>query len=206
MLEQARSGTALTFRETMTGPFAMGAADPEDGARLGRDTGSTMTLRATVTVADTAALHTEPRPPARLDGTLALPGAGEPVAFEDGLFHLFPASGPSPHTLMVYELGFTHDGMRYHLTGHKAAGERPFVGRLWPDTTTLRVRLHRGEDAAGEVAGAGVLRLGAADLARLVASLRTPGADSLGDAVRARGGYAWLFARNLTGTYLPWPS
>lgn len=196
MLRQTSLPTGLEFQETMSGPFTMGGGSTE-GSTEGR-----LRLHATVTVADIAGFLGEPRPPATMRGELELPGTRERIPFTDGIFRLFPPSGPAPHTLMVYELGFDHDGERHHLMGFKNAGARPSVTRLWRDTTTLHTRIYRGSHSRGEVVGSGVLRLSALGLVRLALSMRTPRAASPGDAVRALGGYAWLFARTLARTYL----
>lgn len=200
---------ALTFREKMTGPFSMGTGSPSEGARQGRLTGWQFVLHATVTVDDTEAFTTPPRRPARLTGEVELPGVRHRIPFTDGIFHLFPPTydalrdgDGSP--LMVYELTFHHQGTSYHLTGRKSAPARPAVLAplgLWGDTTTLAVRLYRGAAADGEPVGAGVLRLGAGDLARLLTSVRTPWADGVIDSGQALGSYAWLFAQGIARTY-----
>jgi hypothetical protein len=203
--------TALTFREVMSGPFAMGATTPEDGAHQGRLTAWQLVLHATVTVDDTEAFTTPPRRPARLAGEIELPGVRHRIPFTDGVFRLFPdmhdtvRSNGERVPLMEYELTFHHHGTPYHLTGRKSASSRPAPLAplwLWEDTTTLEVRLYRGDGPHGEVVGAGVLRLSAAQLARLVASVRTPWSGGLLDTGQALGSYALLFAQGLARTYL----
>jgi hypothetical protein len=196
VLQQAKTGD-VTFRETMSGPFARGITDPAEGAKAGRLVGWRLTLHATVTVSGDG--------PAALVGEVRLPGLRRPIPFEGGTFLLFPGDGE----LMRYELGFTHDGTRYHLTGIKTAGRRPFLARLWPDTTTLYTRLSRdgdgdgdGDGDDGDVVGAGVLRLGIGDLVRLMVSMRAPGANRLHEVVRAIGGFLLRFTRGLAEMYL----
>lgn len=197
-LHQTKTGD-VTFQETMSGPFAIGVTDPAEATTIAaRHTGWRLTLHARVTVSGDG-----PTPLAgALTGEVRLSDARAPIPFEGGTFLLFPTGGdgdgePVRHELMRYELSF--DGGRYRLTGFKTAGPRPFVARLWPDTTTLHTRLSRD----GDVIGAGVLHLGVADLARLVASIRAPGAHTTADAARTIGGFALRFARGLTHTYLP---
>jgi hypothetical protein len=198
MLQRIRTRADMTFRETMAGPFAMGVTEPDEGARAGRNNDWRMALEVTVTIDDMTAFTAEPRPPARLDGELDVPGVRGRVPFQDGVFRLFPPSDGDGRTLMIYELGFEHEGTRYHLAGSKTAGVRPRLIRLWPDTTTLDVRLYRGTD----VVGAGVLRLTLMQLVRLVVSVRTPHSGSPVETVRTVGGFAWLFVKNLAGAYL----
>lgn len=188
MLPQTKTGD-VTFRETMSGPFALGVTDPGEAMKVARRTGWRLTLHASVTVSGDG--------PAALSGEVRLSGVRQPIPVEDGTFVLFPSDGESDGELMRYELSF--DGGRYRLTGFKTAGHRPFVARVWQDTTTLYTRLSRDRD----VVGAGVLHLGVGDLARLVASMRAPGARTPGDAALAIAGFALRFTRGLAHTYLP---
>ncbi|KAA0931424.1 hypothetical protein [Streptomyces apricus] len=202
--------TSLTFREKMSGPFAMGVTNPGDGARQGRLTDWRFVLHAVVVVDDVRAFTTGQRTPGRLTGEVELPGVQGRIPFTDGVFRLFPdprAEAAGGSLLMEYELTFHHRGTPYHLTGRKSAPPRPALVApvwVWRDTTTLAVRLHRGDGTDGEVAGAGVLRLGAGDLARLLASVRTPWADGVLDSGQALGAYARLFTQGLARTYLPY--
>lgn len=194
----------MTFQETMSGPFAMGVSDPDEGARVGERTDWRLTINVTVTIDDMAAFVTEPRPPAKLAGDVELPGVREPIPFQNGTFQLFPPWKASRQTLMFYEIPFQYEGTSYHLTGSKTADEQPSLTRLWSDTTTLKVCLHRNAHYSnGDIAGAGVLRLTPVRLARCLASIRTSRTESPVEAARTVGGYAWLMARTLAGAYLP---
>ena len=198
-LHQTKTGD-VTFQETMSGPFAIGVTDPAEATKIAAGhTGWRLTLHARVTVSGDG--------PGALSGEVRLSDARAPIPFEGGTFLLFPTGGdsdsdsdgdgePVRHELMRYELSF--DGGRYRLIGFKTAGQRPFVARLWPDTTTLYTRLSRD----GDVIGAGVLHLGVANLARLVASIRAPGAHTPADAARAIGGFALRFTRGVAEAYL----
>lgn len=193
----------LTFRERMSGPFAMGVSDPYEGASRGRRTQWSMTLHATVTIPDVAEFVAQPSPAAALSGELELPGVREPVPFDDGTFRLFPREDTA---LMRYELAVKNvageDGPLL-VSGTKCWLDRPLAYRVWSDTTTLEVRLHRGTDTTGEIVGAGVLRIRLGDFAQVLASLRAPRARTPVQAAHAVGSYAWLFARNLRREYLP---
>ncbi|MGH3433776.1 MAG: hypothetical protein ACRDQB_13165 [Thermocrispum sp.] len=193
----------MTFAERMSGPFVMGVTDPYEGARQGRRTRWSMTLHARVTIPDIAAFVAERNPVAALSGELELPGVRDRVAFDGGAFRLFPADDDA---LMRYEVAF--DGVGEEdgpllLAGRKCWQNRPMAHRMWFDTTTLEVRLHRGADATADVAGAGVLRIGASDFARVLTSVRVPQARTAAQAGQAVGAYAWLLARKLGQAYLP---
>lgn len=194
----------MTFQETMSGPFAMGVREPDEGARVGQRTDWRLTINVTVTIDDMTAFVTEPRPPAKLTGDIQLPGVRDPIPFQDGNFRLFPPWHGPPRTLMSYEIPFHHDGTSYHLTGSKCADERPNLTQLWSDTTTLKVQLHRNAHYSdGDIAGAGVLRLTPTSLAKCLASIRTARTESPVEAARTVGGYAWLMTRRLADAYLP---
>lgn len=190
----------LTFSERMSGPFAMGVADPYEGARRGRRTEWSMTLHARVSIPDVGAFVGDPSPAAVLSGELERPGVRERVPFEGGTFRLFPRDDEA---LMRYELGFSGVGGPFWLSGTKCWRERPLAHKVWSDTTTLEVRLHRGTDTDGEIAGAGLLRIGVSDFARVLTSVRAPRARTPLDVAEAVGSYAWLFARKLSKAYLP---
>ncbi|AQZ65301.1 hypothetical protein BKM31_31080 [[Actinomadura] parvosata subsp. kistnae] len=202
--EPAAGAPGLTFREKMSGYFAMGVADPGEGARVGRRTRWRLTLRATVTIDDMRAFVADPLHPGTLRGEIELPGVAQRIPFHDGIFQLFAPSGEPDLTLLVYEAPFSYDGQAYYLAGRKNV--RDDLGLdLWPDTTTLEVRLHRGPDARGEVVGAGVLRLGVAELAALLVSMRARNVASPVEAARVFGAFGLLFARSLRASYLQRP-
>jgi hypothetical protein len=104
---------------------------------------------------------------------------------------------------MVYELGFQHGGRPYYLAGRKEVRNDRRGTDLWNDTTTLLTRLHEGSDATGPVVGAGVLRLGVADLARLTSTLHVVNAKGPGDHARALGAFGRFFMGSLWETYGP---
>jgi hypothetical protein len=195
-------GTGLSFRETMSGYFAFGHVDPQVGENVGRGTDWTMTMHAKVTIADVNAFVADPNHAGTLSGELIVPGIERRLPFSGGVFKLFVPSGLDRAKLMVYEAPFTHDGQQYYLAGRKTVRD-DFGLDLWPDTTTLEVRLHEGPSTSAPVVGSGVLRLGVPELARLLASMRTQHAGSPVRSGRALGTFAWMFARNLRDTYLP---
>ncbi|WP_211223921.1 hypothetical protein [Pseudonocardia asaccharolytica] len=184
----------------MAGPFAMGVTDPHEGARVGRRTAWRLTLHATVTIDDVAAFVAAPQHPGRLAGEIELPGIARRLPFRDGLFQLFAPSGEPDLTLFRYEAPFVLHSRPHYLAGRKNVRDDPGLD-LWPDTTSLEVRLHNGPDASGEIVGAGILRLGVTDLARLLRSMRVLHPPSPVQGAAALAGFAGLFARNLFDSY-----
>ncbi|QFG20480.1 hypothetical protein [Actinomadura sp. WMMB 499] len=105
---------------------------------------------------------------------------------------------------MKYRLYFTDGEDRPRtLAGHKNVLHGPPT-RIWPDTSTLYVRLldgHVAEDAeaGATVVGAGVLHIELGDFARQLATFRTSGPDGAGKLLD----FARFFAGELWEVYGP---
>ncbi|WP_174874904.1 patatin-like phospholipase family protein [Vogesella oryzae] len=190
-------GIGVSFRETMAGPFCLGQADPQVGARGAMR----MAMHATIHIEDIATFVADPRHMAGLTGHIDFEPWGRAIPAQSGVFGLFSPSGDPTLTYMVYELGFRHQGQDYYLAGKKHV-RLGGPWRLWGETTTLYTLLHKGCDASGEVVGAGVLSLGAADLLRLLRTVHSSNAP----AARAGAAAVWRFFRffmsELVRTYL----
>lgn len=203
------AAVGLTFQETMSGPFAFGRSDPADGARLGRQTGWRLSLHGTVTIDDVASFVANPLHRGKLSGEVELPGLVNRIPFRDGVFNLFAPGDQPDLMLLVYEapLRLAGDsagnsaGQDHYLAGHKNV--RDDLGLdLWPDTTTLEVRLHQGRDATGPIVGSGVLHLTVVELLRLLASARTLHTGSPLRSAIAVARFGRLFLQNLAMSYL----
>lgn len=190
----------ISFRETMAGPFAWGATDPRAGAAQGEAQQTSLTMTATILIRDIAAFIRDPAHPGELVGHIHWPPFGADIPAKTGVFNLFSPAGDPTMKLMVYELGFEHEGQDYYLAGKKEVRDDPGFD-LWADTTTLLTRLHRGKDASGPVVGAGVLRLGVAELTRLVRSMTAPGTDSIAERTRAIAAFGRFFLGELWERY-----
>jgi cholesterol oxidase len=162
---------ALTFSETMQGPFAMGATDPEEGRKKGLAAGTSLALHGNIRIDAFDRFVNEANHAGSLTGSVDFngPAFGKGMPASKGVFNLFNPGGKGKEGLkhFIYEAAFEQGGKPYYLAGHKDVRQG---GDLWGDTTTLYTRLHEGSDAKGKVIGAGVLTLGVDDL---VALLRT---------------------------------
>lgn len=192
---------ALTFRETMQGPFALGVTDPEEGRKKGQADGTSLALHGNIRIDAFDRFVNEPSHAGTLSGTVDFDGAGfaKGMAGSSGVFNLFSPGKDKGLKHFVYELAFEHEGKPYYLAGRKDV--RQGSGRLWPDTTTLYARLHEGKDAKGKVIGAGVLTLGVAELTDLLGTVEvhnaaTP-AERLGVIIR----FGRLFLGELWDSY-----
>ncbi|MFB4295471.1 GMC oxidoreductase [Actinomadura sp. NTSP31] len=189
--------TSLSFTEEMKGFVTYGETDPRTGElAAGR---IPLSFRLTITADDVDRFLGEPDHTASAEGWVDARGHGGRRAVERGWFNLFVPDGGEDRRLMKYRLYFTDGaGRPLTLAGHKNVLHGPPT-RIWPDTSTLYVRLLEGhvpEEAEGgaPVAGAGVLHIRLTDFARQLATFRTTGPDGAEALVRFGrffGGELW---------------
>lgn len=189
----------LCFRETMSGPLALGETEPLAGAGKGRHT--PFTFHATILVDDMDAFVREPQHAARLEARVTYAPLGEDLPVKQGRFNLFKAGDAPDIRLMMYGMTFEARGREYHLEGTKTIRDDKGPD-LWRDTTRLYCLLHEGPDARGEVIGAGVLKLGVRDVINIVRSMRSERPDAPGKA-EAIARFGQFFLGTLWDTYAP---
>jgi hypothetical protein len=193
---------ALTFSETMQGPFALGVTDPEEGRRRGLAEGTSLALHGNIRIDAFDRFVNQADHAGSLTGTVDFNVSqfGKGMAASRGVFNLFNPGGKGKEGLkhFIYEGAFEHNGKPYYLAGHKDVREG---GDLWKDTTTLYTRLHEGSDARGKVVGAGVLTLGADDLMALLRTVEVHNASSEGERLAVLIRFFRLFLGNLWDSY-----
>ena len=162
---------SLAFQETMFGGFALGETDPAAGRAKGASAGTDLKLHASISIEDLDRFIAESSHAGGLGGSVDFSPLGTGLLGTSGVFNLFEPGDQPGLKLMVYELGFAARGTPYYLAGRKLVRRHP-LRDLWHDTTTLYATLHAGADASGDVLGAGILRLDAEALLRMVASFR----------------------------------
>jgi predicted acylesterase/phospholipase RssA len=212
---------ALSFRETMRGPFALGVADPLEGRRRGEAAGTSLALHGNIRIDAFDRFVNEANHTGSLTGTVDFNGAGFGAGMpgSKGVFNLFKPAGGSggarkPSGFLgrfkraladeqglkyfIYELAFEHQGKPYYLAGRKDVREG---GELWGDTTTLYTRLHEGSDSGGRVIGAGVLSLGIDDLVALLGTVEVHNASSEAEDLAVRIRFGRLFLGELWDSY-----
>lgn len=191
----------ITFRETMSGAFALGETDPRAGADAGKRAGTRLAMHATVAIDSVQEFVDHAEHPGRLVGRIDFAPWGEGIPAASGVFNLFAPTADRDLKLMVYELQFRHEGRPYYLAGRKEVRSDASGLDLWADTTTLLTTLHEGEDASGLIVGAGVLTLGPDDLARLVTTMRVTGEASAVDRARTLASFGSFFLGELWDSY-----
>lgn len=194
------TGVGISFRETMSGAFAMGRTDPIAGQQAGEAAGSSLALHATVLIPDLDRLLNDPDHPGTLAGSIESSLFGGSVAGTTGVFNLFNQSGQPGLKYMVYELGFQSGGTAYYLAGRKEVRDSSPLD-AWKQTTTLYTRLHQGSDATGTIVGAGVLSLGVADLIRMLGTVSTPGAADATQSAQAIARFGEFFLGQMWDSY-----
>jgi cholesterol oxidase len=195
------STIGISFREVMSGGFALGATDPADGEKRGRMGGTEMTLHAAIDIQDLDLFLKEPGHPGGLTGTLDFTPFGNGLQATSGIFNLFSPTDDPKLKLMVYEMGFQHDGKSYYLAGQKDVRQDPIFD-LWKATTTLYSQLHEGTDKTGPVVGAGILSLGVRQLIDLISTMKAPGATTFTETSEAMAKFGRFFLGELWDTYV----
>lgn len=198
---QIPTSPGISFRETMSGPFALSTTDPEVGASAGKDNTTELAIHVRIEIADIDRFTADPEHAGRLTGHIDFTPFGQHLPAKEGVFNLFSPADQADTKLMVYELPFQHEGQSYYLAGKKEVHDDPGFD-LWKDTTTLFTRLHRGGDKTGPVIGAGLLSLGVADLVKLVASMQATNASSVIEKTQTLAKFGRLFMGELWDTYV----
>ncbi|HEV7669200.1 MAG TPA: hypothetical protein VGS22_11780 [Thermoanaerobaculia bacterium] len=191
----------ISFQEVMSGGFALGETDPAAGKKKGRNEGSELTLHASILIDDINRFVAEPQHPGKLSGTIDFTPFGAGLASTSGVFNLFYPTDDPKLKLMVYEMGFSHEGKSYYFAGQKNVRDDPGFD-LWSDTTTLYSTLHEGTDKSGPTVGAGVLTLGVKQLINLLGTVAAPGADTFAEKAGAIAKFGHFFLGELWDTYV----
>jgi len=191
----------IQFKETMAGGFSLDADDPKQGSSLGKHNGFALAMHAQVDIDDIDKFIAQSDHPGRLSGTIDFIPMGMGMIAHSGVFNLFyPAAEPAMK-LMVYELGFQHEGEEYYLAGKKEVRDDPGFD-LWSDTTTLYTQLHKGTNKLAPVVGAGILTLGVGDLLKLVSTITIVNTTSNIDKVATISKFGSFFMGELWDSYV----
>jgi cholesterol oxidase len=188
----------LTFDETMTGGFALGATEPEDGQKRGAAAGTMMKMNASIAIHDLDRFLNVPEHAGALTGTVDFSPIGNGMAATTGVFNLLKPGNTPDLKLFIYELGFEHAGKDYYLAGRKLVHEG---GNALRETTTLYTRLYEGRAANSPVVGAGVLTLEVEDIIRLLGTIRVHNARSVRDEVAGLERFGKFFLGELWVSY-----
>src|SRR5262249_3169499 len=133
---------------------------------------------------------------ATVTGTVVAPALSDRPMRVDGTFRLFVPDETHTETWrMEYSLCLrSQDDQTFQLHGHKTLHNNNPGIDAWSDTTTLFF------DISGDAEGKGIMRVGATDLLRTLASMRGL-SDSGTRRVRAVQRYLQVWARKLVHIY-----
>jgi hypothetical protein len=158
-------------------------------------------MHARVTIKDLDAFIADPDHLGGLSGSVDFTPFGSGLAAPDGVFNLFSPTSDPALKLMIYELGFEHEGKSFYLAGHKKVRDAAPT-ELWKATTTLYTQLHEGTNKEGPVVGAGVLSLGVRQLMALVSTMRVTNAANHKQEVETMMKFGRFFMGDLWDTYV----
>ena len=170
-----------------------------DAYRRGRVDASSFDYHLTIVSDDLPALLADPAHKASVSGTVDAPDLSPRPLTVRGSFQLFEADPDAVDTnRMWYRLELTAvDGKVYDFVGYKVIHGQG-VRDMWSDTTTLFFTLtQRGVDAVAR----GILRISAADFARLLGTISITGPLSPGERARYLQRFVRVFLRVLWHTY-----
>ncbi|MET9023263.1 GMC family oxidoreductase [Actinopolymorpha sp. NPDC004070] len=196
--------TSLSFTEEMKGFVALGVTDPGQGAQIGRARGDRLMFRLTITADDVQRFVTDAAHEGRAEGWVDCDLLGGRLPVSRGVFNLFTSDGDRTHREMRYRLCFTDGGGNpVTLVGRKEVHDDAGPD-LWPDTTTLYVRLLSGhvdaaDDGRADVLGAAVITIAPLDFLHQLTTFRTRGPDG----PRALASFGRLFLGELWSVYGP---
>ena len=174
-------GIGFQFEESMSGYLAEGASDPREGARRGRDQGTTARFDVVIRIDDLGRFLRTREHLAQLTGTITLPfpRPGGTFSIRDGQFNLFTIDDATGQRRMSYAFNFTAaDGQAYRLEGHKEIQHDPGKFDAVEDMTRLFTVVRRGDAPQAPVYAAGELYFKLADAPALVASMKVERAAS----------------------------
>jgi cholesterol oxidase len=198
----------LRFTEEMKGWFSYGEREYQPGRDRGRADGSSLMFHLTIAVGDVHRFIADAEHTAQASGWIESDALGGRLPVEQGIFNLFVTHGPRGRR-MLYRL-FFEDAVGHPLTlsGFKEISGGTAVD-VWPETSTLYVRVlqgyvESGEEQAATVVGSGILRIPPLAFIRQVTTFRVQGPDLPGRA-RALLDFVRLFAGQLVALFL-WPS
>ncbi|MFZ0745563.1 MAG: patatin-like phospholipase family protein [Terracidiphilus sp.] len=199
--KMANETLGFTFREKMSGGFALGETDPQTGANVGRDAGNTFTMHGTIDIEDLNSFINDPGHAGSITGSIDFAPLGLNLPSTTGVFNLFSPTNDPTMKYMVYELGFNANGASYYMAGKKEVQQAPMTD-MWKATTTLYTQLYQGTDKTGPVVGAGILTLGMTDLLAMIPTMHATNANSPEQAAAATEQFGKFFLGEMWETYV----
>lgn len=198
MTSQNKPG--VSFRETMTGGFALGETDPTAGEQKGDRENSKLSLHCEIDIEDIYGFMEDPNHETPIRARVDFTPFGMNIPGYSAKFNLF-RPGDTPNVkYFVYEVAFAHEGQPYYLAGKKVVRDDAGFD-MWADITTLFTRLHRGSDVNGEVIGAGIIHIHREQLMNLVPTFRATNTSSAIESAKVLADFSKFFLGELWESY-----
>lgn len=197
-MQAAKPG--VSFRETMTGGFALGETDPRTGEQKGDAAGTRLAIHCVIDIADAYGFIADPQHFVPITGHVDFPPLGMNIPATRGVFNLFSPSANPRMKYMVYELGFETGGRTYYLAGKKEVRDDPGFD-MWPDITTCFMRLHEGADQSGPIVGAGVIYIKREQLINLIPTIHATNTTSKTESLKVLADFGRFFMGAIWDTY-----
>jgi cholesterol oxidase len=190
----------------MKGSFVFGAEDSGPGHLPASGPMQPFMFHLTISTDDLALFVQDDTYEATAVGWVNSDALGGRLRVERGIFNLFVSEGPRTKR-MLYRLFFRDaEGHPLTMAGYKEISGGSF-SQVWPETTTLYIRLLRGHvmadgDSSADPVGAGVLHVLPLDFAKQLTTFRAARGPLI-DRVRALVDFGDLFAGQLLEAFWP---
>lgn len=176
----------LHFDEQLNGWLGVGRTDPVDGRMVGQMFGTTMRLKAHVTIDNLRLFMEQPDHSAELGGVIDFAPLGEAMAIEQGRYNVLVIDARTGARQMIYEAVFqAPGGERYFLRGIKHIVDDPGFDTV-KDMSNLFVVVYHGTDDRGSVYGAGQLFAELSDAPKFLSSIEVIGPARFGQSLGAK--------------------
>lgn len=179
----------IQFSETMRGHVG----------RQGEAADSPFACTLTIIGDDLERMLADPAAQARVLGTVRAPMLSpDPLTVTEGVFNLFV---DDPERIgarrMCYRMILTaEDGAHYYCSGFKSIHDDQGLD-VWPDTTTLYLTVHQGDNETGPVLARGILTIAAPDFLKQLTTIEVIGATGVAQRLAATTRFGKFFAGSL---------
>src|SRR6185503_19540132 len=190
----------VSFKETMTGGFALGETDPHAGEQKGNADGTNLSLHCDIDIHDVYRFMEDPQHFTPITATIDFPPMGMNIPTTNAIFNLL-RPGDEPKTkYFVYEAAFEIGGEPYYLAGKKFVHDDPGFD-MWADITTLFTRLHKSKDDSGPVVGAGVIYIKREQLMGLIPTFRATNTSGAAESLKVLSDFGRFFMGEIWDSY-----
>jgi hypothetical protein len=200
LMMTAETKPGVSFRETMTGGFALGETDPRAGEKKGDAMGTKLSLHCEIDIHDVYGFMAEPQHETPINARIDFAPLGMNLPGSKAIFNLFRPSEDPKVKYFAYQVAFEANGEPYYLAGKKVV--RDDAGPdMWADITTLFTELHKGRDESGPVVGAGVIYIKREQLLNMVPTFHATNTSSATESAKVLADFGRFFTGEIWESY-----